>query len=116
MASPNNCFCDSGCDPELFENTLHLRELRLDLEELLAEKKKGAEALKKMCDTVTKKVFFSPSVTLSQLPCSSQAGGSHSDSFFSGVGASAGESGEAQSEGSRREFRLTQQREATENE
>ncbi|CAG00966.1 unnamed protein product [Tetraodon nigroviridis] len=40
---------------ELFENTLHLRELRLDLEELVAEKKKNAEALKKMCDTVVKK-------------------------------------------------------------
>lgn len=95
LASPNNCFCDSGCDPELFENTLHLRERRLDLEELLAEKKKGAEALKKMCDTVTKKVFFSPSVTLSQLPCASHSGGSHSDSFFLG-GGSEGESGEAQ--------------------
>lgn len=52
------CLCDSGCDPELFENTLRLRELRLDLEELLAEKKKGAEALKKMCDAVVKKVCF----------------------------------------------------------
>lgn len=51
------CVCDSGCDPELFENTLRLRELRLDLEELLAEKKKSAEALKKMCDTVVKKVL-----------------------------------------------------------
>lgn len=50
--------CDSGCDSELFENMLNLRELRLDLEELLAEKKKGVEALKKMCDTVMKKVFF----------------------------------------------------------
>lgn len=58
--------CDSGCDPELFENTLHLRELRLDLEELLAEKKKGAEALKKMVDTVVKKVFlFSLAHTIS---------------------------------------------------
>lgn len=52
------CLCDSGCDSELFENMLNLRELRLDLEELLAEKKKGVEALKKMCDTVVKKVFF----------------------------------------------------------
>lgn len=82
LASPNNCFCDSGCAPELFENTLHLRERRLDLEELLAEKKKGADALKKMCDTVTKKVLFSPSVPLSQLPCSSHSGGSLTDSIF----------------------------------
>lgn len=50
------CGCDSGCDPELFENTLQLRELRLDLEELLAEKKKSADALKKACDAVVKKV------------------------------------------------------------
>lgn len=51
------CVCVSGCDPELFNNTLQLRELRLDLEELLAEKKKSVEALKKMCDTVVKKVL-----------------------------------------------------------
>lgn len=58
------CVCDSGCDPELFENTLRLRELRLDLEELLAEKKKSAEALKKMCDTVVKKVSRSHNLSL----------------------------------------------------
>lgn len=114
LARPNNSFCDSGCDPELFENTLHLRELRLDLEELLAEKKKGAEALKKMCDTVTKKVFFHPlSNHLSSHVPHSLVGLTVTVFFWGG---SAGESGEAQSEGSRRELRLTQQREATENE
>lgn len=48
--------CVSGCEPDLFENTLKLRERRLDLEELLAEKKKSAEALKKECDALVKKV------------------------------------------------------------
>ncbi|XP_044029955.1 cilia- and flagella-associated protein 44 [Siniperca chuatsi] len=47
--------CPPGCDPELFENTLQLRERRLDLEELLVEEKKSAEALKKECDTLVKK-------------------------------------------------------------
>ncbi|XP_033502384.2 cilia- and flagella-associated protein 44 isoform X1 [Epinephelus lanceolatus] len=47
--------CPPGCEPELFENTLQLREHRLDLEELLAEEKKSAEALKKECDTLVKK-------------------------------------------------------------
>lgn len=54
--SMNLCVCVSGCDPELFENTLQLRERRLDLEELLVEEKKSAEALKKECDTLAKKV------------------------------------------------------------
>ncbi|XP_053196505.1 cilia- and flagella-associated protein 44 [Scomber japonicus] len=44
--------CPVGCDPELFENTLQLRERRLDLEELLAEEKKSAEALEKERDTL----------------------------------------------------------------
>ncbi|XP_076614824.1 cilia- and flagella-associated protein 44 [Chaetodon auriga] len=48
--------CPPGCEPDLFENTLQLRERRLDLEELLVEKKKSAEALKKECDTLVKKV------------------------------------------------------------
>lgn len=48
--------CVSGCNPELFENTLQLREHRLDLEELLVEEKKCAEALKKECDNLAKKV------------------------------------------------------------
>ncbi|XP_040053049.2 cilia- and flagella-associated protein 44 [Gasterosteus aculeatus] len=47
--------CPQGCELELFENTLQLRERRLDLEELLAEEKKSAEALKKECDTLSKK-------------------------------------------------------------
>ncbi|XP_041816587.1 cilia- and flagella-associated protein 44 [Chelmon rostratus] len=47
--------CPPGCGPDLFENTLQLRKRRLDLEELLAEKKKSAEALKKECDTFAKK-------------------------------------------------------------
>lgn len=52
------CVCVSGCELELFENTLQLRERRLDLEELLAEEKKSAEALKKECDTLSKKVIL----------------------------------------------------------
>ncbi|XP_067430871.1 cilia- and flagella-associated protein 44 [Thunnus thynnus] len=47
--------CPPGCDPQLFENTLQLRERRLDLEELLVEEKKSADALEKECDTLIKK-------------------------------------------------------------
>ncbi|TMS08587.1 cilia- and flagella-associated protein 44 [Larimichthys crocea] len=47
--------CPPGCDPELFENILQLRERRLDLEELLVEKRKSAEALKKACEPLIKK-------------------------------------------------------------
>lgn len=38
-----------------------MRECRLDLEEQLAEKKKSAEALRRECDTLVKKVFGAPS-------------------------------------------------------
>lgn len=48
--------CDPGCEPELFENTLQLRERRLDLEEQLAEEKKSAKLLKEECDALIKKV------------------------------------------------------------
>ncbi|XP_050928726.1 cilia- and flagella-associated protein 44 [Lates calcarifer] len=54
-AALDDSVCPPGCDPELFENTLQLRERRLDLEELLVEEKKSAEALKKECDTLAKK-------------------------------------------------------------
>ncbi|KAA8584641.1 hypothetical protein FQN60_008426, partial [Etheostoma spectabile] len=47
--------CPPGCEPELFENTVQLRECRLDLEELLVEEKKSAEALKRECETLVKK-------------------------------------------------------------
>ncbi|TKS84134.1 Cilia- and flagella-associated protein 44 [Collichthys lucidus] len=47
--------CPPGCDPELFENILQLRERRLDLEELLVEKRKSAEALKKASEPLIKK-------------------------------------------------------------
>ncbi|KAB5533238.1 hypothetical protein PHYPO_G00129510 [Pangasianodon hypophthalmus] len=47
--------CPPNCDPELFENTLILREHRLDLEELLQEEKMIADSLRKECDSLTKK-------------------------------------------------------------
>ncbi|XP_036376519.1 cilia- and flagella-associated protein 44 [Megalops cyprinoides] len=47
--------CPPSCDPALFENTLQLRERRLDLEELLAEEKKSCDALRKECDALAKK-------------------------------------------------------------
>ncbi|XP_034144335.1 cilia- and flagella-associated protein 44 isoform X2 [Esox lucius] len=47
--------CPPNCDLELFENTVKLRELRLDLEELLVEEKKIAESLRKECDCLVKK-------------------------------------------------------------
>uniref|UniRef100_A0A8C4IP88 Cilia- and flagella-associated protein 44 n=1 Tax=Dicentrarchus labrax TaxID=13489 RepID=A0A8C4IP88_DICLA len=54
------CVCVSivsmCCDPGLFKNTLQMRERRLDLEELLAEERKSAEALKKERDPLIKKV------------------------------------------------------------
>ena len=52
------CVYVSGCDRDLFEETLQMRERRLELEELLAEKKKSAEALKTECDTLAKKVVL----------------------------------------------------------
>ncbi|KAM6975484.1 cilia- and flagella-associated protein 44-like [Tautogolabrus adspersus] len=47
--------CPPGCEPELLENTLQLRERRLDLEELVVEEKKIAKALRQECDTLVKK-------------------------------------------------------------
>ncbi|CAB1323036.1 unnamed protein product [Coregonus sp. 'balchen'] len=47
--------CPPNCDSELFENTVQLRERRLDLEELLVEEKKIADNLRKECDSLVKK-------------------------------------------------------------
>lgn len=46
----------SGCDPDLFEYVLKLRKRRIDLEELLAEKKRSSDTLKRKCDFLTEKV------------------------------------------------------------
>ncbi|XP_028274026.1 cilia- and flagella-associated protein 44 [Parambassis ranga] len=54
-AALDESVCPSGCEPKLFDNTLQLRELRLDLEEQLAEEKKIAEALKRESDALAKK-------------------------------------------------------------
>ncbi|XP_029941450.1 cilia- and flagella-associated protein 44 [Salarias fasciatus] len=54
-AALNDGVCPPGCEPELFENTLRLRESRLDLEELMLEEKKTIEALKRESDTLIKK-------------------------------------------------------------
>uniref|UniRef100_A0A8K9X508 Cilia- and flagella-associated protein 44 n=1 Tax=Oncorhynchus mykiss TaxID=8022 RepID=A0A8K9X508_ONCMY len=43
------------CNSELFENTVQLRERRLDLEELLVEERKTADNLRKECDSLVKK-------------------------------------------------------------
>ncbi|XP_060756826.1 cilia- and flagella-associated protein 44-like [Neoarius graeffei] len=48
--------CPPNCNPELFENTLRLREHRLDLEEQLHAEKIIADSLKKDYDSLTKKV------------------------------------------------------------
>ncbi|KAJ8413173.1 hypothetical protein AAFF_G00091690 [Aldrovandia affinis] len=58
--SENDCLlddsvCPPSCDPELFENTLQLRGLKLDLEELLVEERKICDNLKKECDALAKK-------------------------------------------------------------
>ncbi|XP_043929077.1 cilia- and flagella-associated protein 44 [Protopterus annectens] len=51
----NDSVCPPNCDPELFENTLQLREKRLDVEEAISEEKKSAENLKKDYDSLAKK-------------------------------------------------------------
>lgn len=86
---------DSGCEPELFENTLQLRERRLDLEEQLAEEKKSAELLKKECDTLIKKVEI-------DLICHVSIAMDSSVTYpFLFLGGSAGEISEEQSAGGR---------------
>uniref|UniRef100_A0A8C7N0F8 Cilia- and flagella-associated protein 44 n=1 Tax=Oncorhynchus kisutch TaxID=8019 RepID=A0A8C7N0F8_ONCKI len=47
--------CPPNCNSELFENTVQLRERRLDLEELLVEERKTADNLRKECDSLIKK-------------------------------------------------------------
>ncbi|XP_047450452.1 cilia- and flagella-associated protein 44-like [Mugil cephalus] len=54
-AALDDSVCPSGCDPELFEYALKLRERRLDLEELLVKEKKTAEVLKIERDSLIKK-------------------------------------------------------------
>ncbi|XP_019404351.1 PREDICTED: cilia- and flagella-associated protein 44 isoform X2 [Crocodylus porosus] len=48
--------CPKNCDEALFENTLQLREKRLDIEEALAEEKKVIDNLRKEYDALAKKV------------------------------------------------------------
>ncbi|XP_067402528.1 LOW QUALITY PROTEIN: cilia- and flagella-associated protein 44 [Emydura macquarii macquarii] len=48
--------CPKNCDEALFENTLQLREKRLDIEEALVEEKKITDNLKKEYDALAKKV------------------------------------------------------------
>ncbi|XP_068191495.1 cilia- and flagella-associated protein 44-like [Antennarius striatus] len=47
--------CPVGCEPGLFQDTVQLRERRLDLEELLLEKRKSVEALKRESGFLVKK-------------------------------------------------------------
>lgn len=96
----------------MFENTLQLRERRLDLEELLVEEKKSAEALEKECDTLIKKVkrCFSSFCHYSGIIMCCLF---HSLAFSFFLG-SAGEIGEKQSEGSRGRLGVSQQGETAE--
>ncbi|KAL8190853.1 UNVERIFIED_CONTAM: hypothetical protein K2H54_062783 [Gekko kuhli] len=48
--------CPKNCDEALFENTLQLREKRLDIEEALVEEKKILENVKKEYEALAKKV------------------------------------------------------------
>ncbi|XP_069745603.1 cilia- and flagella-associated protein 44-like isoform X2 [Narcine bancroftii] len=48
--------CPETCDPVLFDNTLQLRERRLDIEDVLAEEKKTLELIRKEYDMIAKKV------------------------------------------------------------
>ncbi|XP_065145847.1 cilia- and flagella-associated protein 44 [Paramisgurnus dabryanus] len=47
--------CPPNCDLKLFENTLTLRERRLDVEEQLQEEMKSVNSLKEECDALAKK-------------------------------------------------------------
>ncbi|XP_039256736.2 cilia- and flagella-associated protein 44-like isoform X2 [Styela clava] len=47
--------CPPGCDQQLFDDVLNLREKRLDLEEALVEEKKIADQQKKDMDSLVKK-------------------------------------------------------------
>ncbi|RVE65424.1 hypothetical protein OJAV_G00116460 [Oryzias javanicus] len=47
--------CPAGCDPDLFKKTLQLREQRWDLEDMLMEEGKSADALKKESDVLIMK-------------------------------------------------------------
>ncbi|XP_051783012.1 cilia- and flagella-associated protein 44 isoform X2 [Erpetoichthys calabaricus] len=48
--------CPPNCDPDIFENTIQLREKRMDIEEALTEEKKIADNLKKENDSIAKKL------------------------------------------------------------
>ncbi|KAM5180821.1 cilia- and flagella-associated protein 44 [Mantella aurantiaca] len=48
--------CPNNCDPQLFDDTLQLREKRLDIEEALAEEKKLVDNLKKEYEALAKKM------------------------------------------------------------
>uniref|UniRef100_A0A3B3BSQ8 Cilia and flagella associated protein 44 n=1 Tax=Oryzias melastigma TaxID=30732 RepID=A0A3B3BSQ8_ORYME len=47
--------CPAGCDPDLFQKTLQLRDHRWDLEDILEAEGKSADALKKEIDTLIMK-------------------------------------------------------------
>ncbi|KAM9735419.1 cilia- and flagella-associated protein 44 [Menidia menidia] len=54
-AALDDSICPPGCARALFENSLQLRERRLDLEELLVEERRSSDALKKESETLMKK-------------------------------------------------------------
>lgn len=47
--------CPAGCDPNLFDQAVALREQRLDLEEALVEEKKALDAQRKELEALRKK-------------------------------------------------------------
>uniref|UniRef100_A0A4W3IEQ6 Cilia and flagella associated protein 44 n=2 Tax=Callorhinchus milii TaxID=7868 RepID=A0A4W3IEQ6_CALMI len=56
MSGLDDTVCPENCDPSLFDNTIQLREVRLDIEELLAEEKKVTDQMKKEYDSIAKKI------------------------------------------------------------
>ncbi|KAM4795585.1 cilia- and flagella-associated protein 44 [Rhinophrynus dorsalis] len=52
----DDSICPDNCDQTLFDNTVQLREKRLDIEEVLTEEKKIVDNLKKEHDALAKKV------------------------------------------------------------
>jgi WD40 repeat protein len=55
-AGLDDSVCPVGCDETLFDQTLELREKRLDIEEELVDEKKTVETLRRECEGLKKKL------------------------------------------------------------
>ena len=55
-AGLDDSVCPVGCDEALFDQTLELREKRLDIEDELVDEKKMVETLRRECEGLKKKL------------------------------------------------------------